>query len=182
MPLPKTLLPLLVCMPLLGCTATFPTTDAEATDGDTALRPPAIWNRQGLEEQPRIADYRDRLPGDLGVEPGTTDWQAPRQPLPDALGAAGQRHASPGALLQALDMALELAAPLGDELWEQTQRIHLESDRAIGLILQWGMKDDAIQGQDYRVSMARDAEGWYVERLETRYHCGRGVSEADLCL
>ncbi|PMR74288.1 hypothetical protein C1H69_13585 [Billgrantia endophytica] len=125
--------------------------------------------------------YRASLPGDLGFEPGSTAWQEAQRPIPRHLGAGGERHASPGALLQEWMSEADLMASLGQDAWEQTQRIYLEDDTATGIVMQWGFKDDAVLGQDYRLQMRRDTRGWYAEHLETRYHCGRGVSEG-LCL
>ncbi|QTF93369.1 hypothetical protein [Halomonas sp. BM-2019] len=158
---------------LAGCQAISPSGDAQA---------PSQWDRFGLEAQPRLAAHRAALPGGLGFDPGTTGWQEAGQALPEGLTRDGQRHASPAALLQALVTELDLAATLGQEVWEQTQRLHLADDTAVGVVLQWGFKDDAVLGQDYRLTMSEDADGWYTERLEIRYHCGRGVSDDGLCL
>lgn len=163
---------------LAGCSSGDAASSNESSPDES--RAPPLWSADGLEAQPRLDAYRASLPADLGYEPGTTGWQAPHQALPARLGADGERQPSPGALLQALVDELDLAASLGLDLWEQTQRIHLDGDSAIGVVLQWGLKDDAVQGQDYRLTMREDAGGWYAEHLETRYHCGRGVS-GDLC-
>ncbi|EPC01999.1 hypothetical protein L861_20315 [Litchfieldella anticariensis FP35 = DSM 16096] len=147
-----------------------------------AIYAPSQWDRKGLEAQPRLAAYRDRLPPDVSYTPGTTSWQEVSHEVPGALTIAVSRQDSPGTLLQALASELDLGEPLGRSMWEQTQRIYREDERAIGVILQWGFYDDAIQGQDYRVWMRQNGQGWYVERMETRYHCGRGIGENGLCI
>jgi hypothetical protein len=170
----------LLCLPLLlpGCAPHANDIASQSSEGYAAPQ----WVPHGLAVQPRLAAYRDALPDDLGFEPGTTEWQDAQGEIPAHLGPEGTRSPSPGALLQALITELDLMAPLGRELWEQTQRVHQEDDTATGVVLQWGFKDDAVLGQDYRLAMREDTWGWFAERLETRYHCGRGVSEEGLCL
>lgn len=143
---------------------------------------PAMWNLKGLEVQPRLSAYRDRLPADSSYEPGTTTWREAPHDVPADLSVIGRRRDDPSSLLRALDRELGLSAGLGRSMWEQTQRIFVTEGSATGLILQWGFQDDAVQGQDYRVEMSEDARGWFIERLETRHHCGRGVSDNGLCL
>lgn len=142
---------------------------------------PSLWDRQGLEAQPRMTAYLDRLPADSSLTPGTTSWRELTDALPAKLGVVGRRHASAGGLLLALVDALGLSDGLGRAMWEQTQRIHWQEDRAIGVVMQWGLLGDAVLGVDYRLHMRQDARGWFIERLETRHHCGRGVTESDLC-
>lgn len=154
----------------------------EPPDPPYAAYAPPQWDRAGLEVQPRLAAYRGQLPGDLSYEPGTTAWRETQHEIPPSLTVSGDREDSPGLLLQALITDLDLMQSLGRSLWEQTQRLYLEDGRAVGVVLQWGLQDDAIQGRDYRVWMSEDARGWYVERVEIRYHCGRGVNDKGLCL
>lgn len=45
----------------------------------------------------------------------------------------------------------------------------------------WGIGDDAVAGDDYRFTLARDVDGWFVAAMERRLHCLRGVSR-DLCV
>jgi len=67
-------------------------------------------------------------------------------------------------------------------VWEQTTRVFVDgSDGATGVVLQWGLLDDAVAGRDYRVSMRRAADMWRVERVEQRFHCRRGVSALGRC-
>lgn len=151
-------------------------------DPPTAEYAPALWSLEGLEGQPRLAAYEDLLPPESSLDPGTTAWHEAPHPTPVSLSSIGQRYASPGALLVASLDALSLMDSLGQDHWEQTQRIWQEEDRAIGIIMLWGYQDDAVRGRDYRLWMREDRRGWFIESLETRYHCGRGVQVDGTCL
>ncbi len=143
-----------------------------------------LWSRAGLEAQPRMEWLRERVPAELGYSPATTPWRPVRR------GAAGglarlesARAASSGRLLARAAGALDEDGPLGAEVWERTTRVWDDGgDVAVGIILEWGLRDDAIAGRDYRVHMRRDASAWTLERVEERFHCGRGVTEDGLCI
>ncbi len=139
------------------------------------------WTREGLEEQPRLELLRQGVSSSLGYEPGTTPWEEipysppsapPEVPPPD----------SPGAALANLVGALGWMDLLGEGVWEQTMRVWApDSDQAVGVVLQWGLQDDAVAGRDLRAHMVRVEGTWQVERLERRFHCRRQVSEAGAC-
>jgi hypothetical protein len=159
-----------------------PLPGAVASHALTAAMP--LWDREGVAAQPRMAELQLRTPRELGYAPGTTPWRAagievpPRFRSPSAAGAA-----TPGALVTALALPLGWMDPLGEEVWEQTTRVWLEGeDAAVAVVLRWGLKDDALAGHDHRVHMRRGGEGWYIERMEERFHCRRGVTAEDLCI
>lgn len=134
-----------------------------------------LWDSDGLSAQPRLSAHIERLPEGLGFSPGTTEWEASDMPLPAT-------KDSPAALLAALVAEQERLSPLGEGHWEQTQRLQRNGEAAVGVVLMWGFKDDAVLGQDYRLTMHEEADGWHAEYLEVRYHCGRGVGDEGLCL
>lgn len=144
--------------------------------GTVAVRP---WSAEGLVEQPRLAEY---APGAraAGLDPGTSQWRAAGLALPQRFaepGVAGGRWESPGALLAALLSELGLADRLGLDVWETTTRVlFTQEDEATGVVLLWGLKDDAIAGTDLRVRLRRVPAGWMVTALEERHHCRRGVT------
>jgi len=44
-----------------------------------------------------------------------------------------------------------------------------------------GAADDSIAGVEYRFTLRRSVDGWFVAAMEQRTHCRRGVS-GDLCV
>lgn len=140
----------------------------------------AQWSGEGLESQPRLELLRERS-RELGFEPGTTPWRA----APDAMRQAAAdtvAAASPGAAASRLAAALGWTEQLGDAAWEQTTRVWFaDEDRAIVVVLQWGLLDDAVAGHDLRVELRRVDGAWQVETVEERFHCQRRVTDEGLC-
>lgn len=165
---------------------------AAPVDESAEAAPPAdrgpeapLWRREGLEAQPRMARLRATTPAALEFEPGTTPWQPLKVPPPltrEGIPPEDDPAGTPGGLLLELARALAWTEGLGRETWEQTMRVWEEEGRAVGVLLEWGFQDDAIAGRDLRVHMARGRGGWYVERLEQRWHCLRRVTPEGLCL
>lgn len=140
---------------------------------------PRAWSREGLLHQPEMEPLRI-LGEEYGFSPGTTEWRDSDPGLYDEFRDPDQAgEDTPAELLASLARALPLTASLGRDLWEVTYRIMLEDDEAVGVIMFWGLKDDATAGVDYRVSMGSDGERWYVTLVEERYHCRRGVCEVE---
>jgi hypothetical protein len=143
--------------------------------------PSRLWDREGLEAQPRLSALRASIPPDLGYTPGTTDWRDLSGPLPPGL-AAQQGGEHPGELLHRIGDAMDFPTALGRDVWEVTYRIYEESDTlATGLILTWGLQDDSITGRDLRVTMRRSDTGWHAAEVEERFHCSRSVTPEGLC-
>jgi hypothetical protein len=142
----------------------------------------AAWTREGLEEQSRLDELRGETAASLGYEPGTTPWEEiPWQPEPGE--AALPPPDTPGAALAGVVETLGWTDLLGEGVWEQTTRVWTPTDgEAVGVVLQWGLQDDAVAGRDLRAHMQRVDGVWQVERLERRFHCRRGVSEGGLCV
>jgi len=71
---------------------------------------------------------------------------------------------------------------LGEDICDQTRRV-LRDDTggAEGVILHWGMKDDAVAGRDYRVTMEQGDAGWQVTTVSMRLQCRLGISEKGVC-
>ena len=170
--------------------------DGEVANGDEAAGGPEVddvdeadeshrraaplWQREGLDVQQRMDDLRAH--NDM-YDPETTDWRESRRDIPGELADVdGDGPGSAGQLLFELVGALNFESRLGVDAWEQTMRVHSdETDAAVGVIMQWGFKDDATAGSDLRVSMEYTGEAWQITSLEERFHCRRGVSDG-LCL
>ena len=133
---------------------------------------------EGLIDQPRASIDPEGLPE--GFEPGTTPWEA--YDLPEEVEGAFER---PG------DVAFEIAEVVGgtnlggpDGAWETTVRVLLDEDDpdlATAAVLRWGFLDDAVAGEDVRVTLVRDGDGWRAGEAERRLHCQRGVTDDGLC-
>jgi hypothetical protein len=138
-----------------------------------------LWDERGLAVQPRMAELV-RASREYGFKPATTPWQD------EAIGHLGRvTWDEPGIALQEVAQALRLYEFLGLDTWEVTHRLYLDEDRedrAVGVLLSWGFKDDAVAGADYRATFTRWEGGWQLEALERRFHCRRGVSAEGLCL
>ena len=167
------------------------TADTAQPNDTSASHPPTppandapLWSAEGLEAQRRIAWLRERIPPDLGFQPGTTPWRPAQFDLPPALTSPGAATAaSPGTLLTEFVHAIGWDTTLGTEAWEQTTRVlHDQESQATGIVMRWGLMDDAIAGHDVRLHMREAPGGWYIARMEERFHCSRGVTEDGECL
>lgn len=138
-------------------------------------------DREWLEHQPQMRLFQQR--GTVRVYlsvPETTSWMPADPGLSEQflIGAvAGWK--TPGELILALATELRSADWLGTEGSVELRLSALETapDRAVGVIMQWGMADDSVAGADYRITMRKDNAGWLVEQVELRYHAARGVRD-----
>lgn len=168
-----------------GAAAKTPALEEEKVLQETPQEPePSVaplWDREGLDVQPRLDELARRTPPEMEYEPGTTDWRPSQWELPKGLTSPGEASPQSAAALL-FEVGQALGEGLGEEIWEVTTRLWQEGEgRATGMIMRWGFKDDAMAGSDLRVSMTRVDDRWIVEKLEERFHCTRGVSE-NLCL
>lgn len=147
---------------------------------DTVPEPAPEWTRGGLDAQPRMAELRRQAPGGPEYVPATTAWRV-REDAPAVPARTSGPAASPGAVVAEMAVALGWADILGEAAWEQTTRIWREEDQAVGVVLLWGLQDDAVAGRDLRVHLRRSREGWEVERVEERFHCRRKVTDDGRC-
>jgi outer membrane murein-binding lipoprotein Lpp len=135
---------------------------------------------EGLIDQLRL-HVRDLDDAEMpeGWQPGTTEWE-PFE-LPD--GVRGT-YDTPGEIVAELAAALYVRQ-LGQDTWETTVRVLLDEDDpdlAYGAVLGWGFLDDAVLGEDIRITLTRtDDERWEAGGAEVRAHCMRGV-DGTMCL
>ncbi len=170
--LARTLRPFIVVafvLPLCAC-------GDRSSAPQAAVEPLPAWSQSALDAQPQLEALQLRSPE--GMRPATTDWRQ----APLAEDARVLEGATPGRVLHKLSLALGEADLLGSDIWEQTVRVwQPQQDEATGVILSWGLKDDAIVGRDLRVHMRMEENLWRVASLEERFHCRRGVNDG-LCL
>lgn len=141
------------------------------------------WQAAGLVSQPRLQALRDAMPDDLAHAPAATDWEPLREKHP-ARELVDDRVTAdtPAALLARVADALPENRFLGEDIWEQTRRLlRHEEGHAEGVVLHWGMKDDALAGRDYRLRMEPDDGGWRLVSVDTRLQCRRGISDEGIC-
>ena len=169
-----------------GCLSSAASVGASPLNGSVLSQPSMnapLWSREGLGAQWRVEWLRQRMPPGLGYSPGTTAWERTTIDLPLPLGADAAQAPTAGALLADMVLRLGPVDGLGEDVWEQTTRIWFEAeDEAVGVILRWGLKDDSVAGHDHRVTMRRGIGGWYVDAVEERDHCIRGVTAEGRCL
>jgi hypothetical protein len=151
---------------------------------DTPATMPPPWSDEGLDVQPGMTWLQQRTPLDMGYSPGTTGWRDAditfRAEFTDPDSAD---YTTPGVLLHGFIGVIGSPVMLGQDVWEYTARIMMnETDRATGVLLVWGLQDDAMAGHDLKVGMQRHGDYWHIVKLEERYHCRRGVTDHGLCL
>ncbi|MBA2665204.1 MAG: hypothetical protein H0U74_23150 [Bradymonadaceae bacterium] len=163
--------------PAAAARASSPLADPQPAEAKARL-----WTPEGLDVQPRMQEFREQLPLELGFEPATTAWQPFGRDIPAALTSPQSSQArSPGELLVDLVKSIDQAGWLGQDAWEQTLRVLREGDDlAIGVVLTWGLRDDAVAGSDLRATMQRRDGHWFIVKLEQRFHCARAVTD-NLC-
>jgi hypothetical protein len=147
--------------------------------------PEPAWSREALEDQPRMHELRARTPAELGFAPGSTEWRPSEREIPPLLRspAGSQPAANPGAALHLLLREWALADQLGLDVWELTTRVwYADDSNAFGVIQAWGFQDDSVAGQDYRVQLHRAGDRWFVDRMDERFHCWRGVTPEGFCV
>jgi outer membrane murein-binding lipoprotein Lpp len=135
---------------------------------------------EGLIDQLRL-HVRDLDDAEMpeGWQPGTTEWE-PFE-LPDEVRGT---YDTPGEIVA--ELAAVLYVPqLGQDTWETTVRVLLDEDDpdlAYGAVLGWGFLDDAVLGEDIRITLTRtEDERWEAGGAEVRAHCMRGV-DGTMCL
>ena len=106
---------------------------------------------------------------------GATEWRVGAQPAGGAEDAHGV-HDTPDALFDAFVFSVidPPGTPPDDASGTLTP---IDDDTSVAMIQVSGYPDDSIAGEEYRVLMQRGPDGWYVESVEVRTHCRRGVSD-----
>lgn len=163
------------------CSETNEETEEPAKQAEQSAQLDAsAWEDAELETQPHM----ELLIEGTDADAGTTDWRTSERQLPETLTdpEEGDELAEPGAVLRAVAAELAAVDGLGREFSETTMRVDHHYDGATGVILVWGLRDDATVGRDYRVEMRQVDGDWHVESLDERFHCRRGVTDDGLCL
>ena len=156
-------------------------------EGDPRVQPSPVWKVVEVEDtvallaQPELQAYRDRLDPELGHVPGSTPWQPFDDDLPGGVMEATYPSASEALQEIAASLDLEAAGGVGEQP-TSTTRLLVQGTTATGVVLRWGLPDDAIAGEDIRIHMQREADGWRIDRAQVRYHCRRGVTDDGLCV
>jgi hypothetical protein len=166
----------LIVVSLIACAGSSHPRGSLVDSSDHRAQAPDEWSAESLDVQSRMALLERRTSPETGYRPGTSPWT----PIPDEVQA--MQAATPGSLLMRVVSSQHWADALGDAMWEQTTRVLIdERGLATGVVLQWGMMDDAVAGRDFRVSMKRIGDAWAVAGVERRFHCRRGVSPGGQC-
>ncbi|NMH75360.1 hypothetical protein HF078_19975 [Bacillus sp. RO2] len=143
---------------------------------------PHLWRDVDVQLWEYLID--DSLAKETGWQKGVTNWREWDGEYDQALGTANQSWKSPGLLMNAWMLDVETSYGLGMDVWEINTRIDFsDEDEAEGYIMSYGIRDDSVAGSDVKLTMLKENNFWYVEKVEVRDRCSRGVSEdKDLCL
>jgi hypothetical protein len=145
-----------------------------------AAESPSPWTPEGLEAQPAMALLKGEAPGPTGYTPATTAWRPVAVDTPAA--APAGHGGTPGGFLSWFAQARGWPDVVGDAVWEQTIRVLPEGEeRATGVVLQWGLKDDAVAGRDLRVRLRLRDGLWHADSAEERFHCRRRITRDGEC-
>ncbi|KMJ58880.1 hypothetical protein AB685_07325 [Bacillus sp. LL01] len=143
---------------------------------------PRLWKDVDAQLWDDLIDYT--LAEENGWQKGVTNWRDWDGEYDLSLGTANQIWVDPGLLMNAWMLDVETSYGLGMDVWEINTRINnVDENKAEGYIMSYGMRDDSIAGNDIKMTMVKENDFWYIEKVETRSRCSRGVSEdEDLCL
>ncbi|TMW70294.1 hypothetical protein [Alteribacter natronophilus] len=120
---------------------------------------------------------------EMGFEPGVTDWQDYRGDISSRYTEGESEYVTAEVL--AMDWIRERETETMMETEEElAMRTYYEEngESAKILFLHWGLKDDAIAGEDFLLHLSRDGDIWTLDEVEERYYCRRGMDEdASIC-
>ncbi|KPB04671.1 hypothetical protein [Bacillus sp. CHD6a] len=143
---------------------------------------PRLW----VDVDAQLWDYftYDTRSEKTALNKGVTNWREWDGEYEQAFGNANQTWDAPGVLMNAWMLDVELSSGLGIDVWEINTRIYFsDEDEAEGYFMSFVMRDDSVGGSDIKLTMLKENNFWYVEKVEVRDRCSRGVSEdKDLCL
>jgi outer membrane murein-binding lipoprotein Lpp len=142
---------------------------------------PRLWRDVDAQLWDYLIDHS--MAEENGWKKGVTNWREWGGEFDEALGTANQIWETPGLLMNAWMLDVEISYGLGMDVWEINTRINLDENKAEGYIMSYGMHDDSVSGSDIKLTMLKENDFWYVEKAEVRERCSRGVSEdKELCL
>ncbi|CAM3911889.1 hypothetical protein [Alkalicoccus chagannorensis] len=111
-------------------------------------------------------------------EPGSTAWMDADMEIDDAFASGTSAYTSPERLV--FDWMSEAGWFDGTDAFDETAvRSRHEDAGAEVLVLQWGLRDDALAGEDFRFHMEEVDGAWGIAGVEQRLHCRRGITEEE---
>lgn len=141
---------------------------------------PKLWDDPTIQLWEYVRDFS--FAEENGWERGATDWRKWEKTIDSALVSPNESWETPSLLMNAWVEDANFIHLLGTDLWESTLRIHyINEDLAEGYILNYGLKDDSIDGEEIKMIMKRENGYWRIDDVEIRYRCGRSLGEED-CL
>ncbi len=143
---------------------------------------PRLWSNPETQLWEYVIDFS--FAEENGWKRGSTNWRKWNGEFDPSLSAPNQSWETPGLLMLAWMTEAETSYWLGQEVWEINTRIEMSDENsAKGYILSYGVFDDAIAGSDIKITMKKENGFWYIEDVEERSRCSRGVSEDnELCV
>lgn len=154
--------------------------DTEGSEEEGADVEPLRPVGEGFYEQHWMYQLK-HSDNELGFEPGSLDWRDYTGTSFQGFSETDSTYTETGMLVYDWLDEVNINGHWG-ELSETAIRVRLQDEEsAEAIILQWGLKDDSIYGIDYLLQLQQSDGNWFIESVQERYHCGRGVS-GDLCL
>lgn len=143
---------------------------------------PKLWTDADVQLWKYVSDYS--LSEEMGYKQEITSWRKLEGEFDKSLSTPNQTWENPGKLLLAFMTDVEVSNYLGQEIWEINSRIKfLDENNALGYIMSYGLHDDSAAGSDIKLTMKKENGFWYIESVEEREHCSRGIGEkSGFCL
>lgn len=143
---------------------------------------PKLWSDADVQLWKYMMDYS--LAEELGYKQEITNWRKFEGEFDKSLSSQNQTWENPGKLLLAFMTDVEVSNFLGQGVWEVNSRIEfLDENSALGYIMSFGLFDDSTAGTDIKLEMKKENGFWYIESVEERDHCSRGIGEkSGFCL
>ncbi|MDN4608561.1 hypothetical protein [Sporosarcina highlanderae] len=143
---------------------------------------PKLWSDADVQLWTYVNDYS--LAEALGYTQEITNWRKYEVEFDKSLSSPNQTWENPGKLLLAFMTDVEVSNYLGREIWEINSRIKfLDENNALGYIMSYGLHDDSAAGSDIKLTMKKENGFWFIELVEQREQCSRGIGEeSGFCL
>lgn len=143
---------------------------------------PKLWSDADVQLWKYVSDYS--FAEEMGYTQEITSWRKLEAEFDKSLSSPNQTWDNPGKLLLAFMTDLEVSNFLGQGVWEVNSRIKfLDENNALGYIMSYGLFDDSTAGTDIKLKMKKENGFWYIQSVEERDHCSRGIGEkSGFCL
>jgi hypothetical protein len=114
---------------------------------------------------------------------GATTWQSSEDRAPDGFGEGVAAYDTPQVLMEALIRRAQQEGQIPDDAQLRAGVYEERDSSAVVYVQLRGLADDSVAGQEVRMTVRRGRDGWFVDGVEYRNHCSRGIDAATkLCV